>query len=214
MESLKSYNFKFITKSSYASLVQESEIGKYVIILIILINNALCSSVSRTETQKNLQREEILEMAKQTREQVFQQYPKAKKAVEENCVGVAVFSNFGFKFMFMGSARGEGVLFSNSTHKPIYMRMRELQPGLGFGVQRFKIVFLFHSEAALQQFIESGWQFGGNLLATANYSKQGLDFRLGESTSSNVSMYQLSDSGAIVGISITGAKYFRDEELN
>lgn len=185
-----------------------------LIVLILGMSSNLCSTVPKTETQKNLQREEILEMARLTRDQVFQQYPKAKKAAEEDSVGVAVFSNFGFKFMFMGSAKGEGVVFSHSTHKPTYMRMRELQPGLGFGVQRFKIVFLFHSEEALVKFIESGWQFGGNLLATANYSKQGLDFRMGESTSPNVSMYQLSESGAIVGISITGAKYYKDEELN
>jgi len=32
--------------------------------------------------------------------------------------------------------------------------------------------------------------------------------------SNGVKMYQLSDTGAIVGVSITGAKYYKDDNLN
>jgi len=34
------------------------------------------------------------------------------------------------------------------------------------------------------------------------------------SFSHGVKMYQLSGSGAIVGVSITGAKYYKDDDLN
>jgi hypothetical protein len=29
-----------------------------------------------------------------------------------------------------------------------------------------------------------------------------------------VKMYQLDDTGAVVGVSITGAKYYKDDDLN
>jgi hypothetical protein len=37
---------------------------------------------------------------------------------------------------------------------------------------------------------------------------------MGASVSPGVTMYQLTEKGIIVGISITGAKYYKDDNLN
>ena len=94
------------------------------------------------------------------------------------------------------------------------MRMVELQPGYGFGVQQFRLVFVFATPQAFDQFVYSGWEFGGNAMAAANTSTQQMGNQLGVSVSPGVLMYQLSDQGAIVGLSITGAKYYPDANLN
>ena len=37
---------------------------------------------------------------------------------------------------------------------------------------------------------------------------------MGVSVSPGVTMYQISGTGAIVGVSVTGAKYYKDDALN
>ena len=152
-------------------------------------------------------------MANETLTQLYQQYPGARRQIER-AAGYAVFSNFGLKVLFMGSATGEGLAVSRATRRETFMRMVELQPGYGFGVQRFRLVFVFETPQALDQFVQSGWEFGGNVMAAAQTHTQQMGSQLGVSVSPGVLMYQLSDQGAIVGVSLTGAKYYPDPDLN
>lgn len=132
----------------------------------------------------------------------------------QRSAGYAVFSDFGFKVLFMGSATGEGIAVSRATRRETFMRMVELQPGYGFGAQRFRLVFAFETPQAFEQFVYSGWEFGGNVMAAANTRTQQMGNQLGATVSPGVLMYQISDQGAIVGLSITGAKYYPDANLN
>jgi hypothetical protein len=47
------------------------------------------------------------------------------------------------------------------------MKMIELQPGYGFGIENFRNVFIFDTAAALGDFVNSGWEFGANAMAAA-----------------------------------------------
>jgi len=67
---------------------------------------------------------------------------------------------------------------------------------------------------AFDQFVDSGWEFGANAMASAQTRTQQMGSQLGVSVSPGVLMYQLSDQGAIVGVSLTGAKYYPDPNLN
>ncbi|MDG4549184.1 MAG: YSC84-related protein [Candidatus Contendobacter sp.] len=172
-----------------------------------------CSTAPMSQYQIDEQRADIRAMANETIEQLYQQYPAARRQIQQ-AAGYAVFSNFGFKVLFMGSATGEGLAVSRATRRETFMRMVELQPGYGFGVQRFRLVFVFETPQAFDQFVYSGWEFGGNVMASAQTRTQSMGNQLGVSVSPGVLMYQLSDQGAIVGISITGAKYYPDANLN
>lgn len=172
-----------------------------------------CAPAPLSQGQIDEQRADIRAMANETIEQLYQQYPDARRQIQRSA-GYAVFSNFGFKVLFMGSATGEGIAVSHATQRETFMRMVELQPGYGFGVQQFRLVFVFATPQAFDQFVYSGWEFGGNAMAAANTSTQQMGNQLGVSVSPGVLMYQLSDQGAIVGLSITGAKYYPDANLN
>jgi lipid-binding SYLF domain-containing protein len=152
-------------------------------------------------------------MAEQTLAQVYAQYPHARRKVEE-AKGYAVFSNFGMKFLYMGSATGSGLAVDNATKKVSFMKMVELQPGYGFGVQNFRNVFVFETREAFYQFVDSGWEFGGKTTAALHDQDQGILGGFGVNVSPGVVMYQISESGAIVGVSVTGAKYYQDDQLN
>lgn len=105
-------------------------------------------------------------MANETLAQFYQQDPDSRWQIQR-AAGYAVFSNFGFKMLFMGSATGEGLAVSHATRQETFMRMVELQPGYGFEVQQFRLVFVLETPQSFNQFVQSGWEFGGNVMASA-----------------------------------------------
>ena len=73
---------------------------------------------------------------------------KSKEAIQKSA-GYAVFSNFGMKIFFAGGGSGKGIAVNNATKKETFMKMIELQAGLGFGVKKFSLVWVFETPAAL-----------------------------------------------------------------
>jgi lipid-binding SYLF domain-containing protein len=97
---------------------------------------------------------------------------------------------------------------NNATKQETFMEMLELQPGLDLGAQKYRLVFIFENPDAFNEFVKSGWELGANAMAAAKDDKgQGGGGAGSVTVSDGVKMYQLSDTGVIVGVSITGAKY-------
>ena len=129
-------------------------------------------------------------------------------------VGYAVFSDVGMKMFYGGAAHGGGLAVNNATKQSTFMKMFELQPGYGFGIENFRNVFIFDTAEALSDFVNSGWEFGGNAMAAAKSGAQGGGVAGGVVVSPGVTMYQFTQEGVIAGVSITGAKYYKDDALN
>ena len=95
------------------------------------------------------------------------------------------------------------------------MKMAEFQPGLGLGVEKYRLVLIFENPDAFNNFVTSGWELGANAMAVAkDYKGEGGGAVGAVTASEGVKIYQLSDSGAIVGVSLTAAKYYMDDDLN
>jgi lipid-binding SYLF domain-containing protein len=188
-----------------------------VLITSILVGLCLglqaCSTTPTTPSQIDEQRASVREMANQTLAQLYSANPNAQRAIA-NAAGYAVFSDFGMKIIFFGGAKGEGVAVNNATRQETFMKMVQLQPGLGLGANKFRLVFVFDTPETFNNFVTSGWQFGANVMATAKSKTEGGSFSGAVSVSPGVHLYQLSQEGLIVGVSITGAKYYQDDALN
>ena len=186
-----------------------------VIVIFTLVLAVGCAGTkSMSKSEKDEERDEVRGMAQVTLDELFQNEPAAKKSVLDSA-GYAVFSDFGFKVMFLGGAKGKGLAVNNANKQETFMRMVELQPGLGLGAQKFRIVFIFEHQDGFNSFVSSGWELGANALAAAKDEKGEGGGGAGAITvSDGVEMYQLSDTGIIVGVSITGAKYYKDDDLN
>ncbi|MGC1649412.1 MAG: hypothetical protein WA741_26610 [Candidatus Sulfotelmatobacter sp.] len=52
------------------------------------------------------------------------------------------------------------------------MKMLEVQAGLGMGVKKFSVIFTFDNEKALNSFVNSGWDFGGQATGHTNRSSR------------------------------------------
>ncbi|MBU3593785.1 hypothetical protein ICN42_06715 [Polynucleobacter sp. 71A-WALBACH] len=159
------------------------------------------------------QRQDILKASNDTLKALYQAQPKAKELIEKS-VGYATFSNFGMKILIAGGGTGSGVVIQKDGAKPIYMNMAEVQAGLGFGVKSFQNIFVFETQAALNDFVNSGWTFGGQVTAAAKYEKNGDAYQDAVVVAPGVLMYQLTDSGLAAEITGKGTKYYKNTDLN
>ena len=101
-------------------------------------------------------RQQVREAAQDTLSTLYEYQPSARYAVE-HAAGYAVFSTFGIKLLFAGGQQGKGMVVNNRTHRQTFMKMVGVQAGLGFGVAKTRLVFIFETVSAMQSFINQGW---------------------------------------------------------
>ena len=162
---------------------------------------------------KDEERAEIREAAQSALAAVYKVQPAARKAVE-SAAGYAAFSNFGMKILFAGSGTGKGVAVNNKSKSTTYMKMAELQAGLGFGVKKFQLVWVFDTAAALDRFVNSGWEIGGQATASAKTGDKGASYQGAVSVAPGVWLYQVSGDSLALELTAKGTKYYKDSDLN
>jgi lipid-binding SYLF domain-containing protein len=174
---------------------------------------ALALAAHASESDKGKLQKEIRNMARDTLQQLYKAEPKTKAAIS-HAAGYAVFSNLGVKILVAGSGNGKGIAVDNKSKQETFMKMLQVQAGLGMGVKKFRVVFVFDNEKALNSFVNSGWQLGGQSTAAATTGDKGGSMAGAASVSEGVWMYQLTEKGLAAEISATGTKYYKDDGLN
>jgi lipid-binding SYLF domain-containing protein len=190
--------------------IKLTSVAKSQVILIALL--FAITLTAQAESKAN-QQKGVESGAQKILEQLYEANPPAKAAVE-HAAGYAVFNDTGVKLLFAGSGAGKGIAVDNKTKNVTFMKMVELQAGLGFGVQKFSVVFVFDNEKVLSSFINSGWEFGSQATAAAKTTTQGGAMAGAASVSEGVWMYQLTEKGLAAEITATSTKYYKDSDLN
>ena len=155
----------------------------------------------------------VINVRNETLEELYAQKPEVKSRVEK-AAGYGVFSNIGTKIFLLATGHGFGVVVNNKTGEKTYMRMAEVGVGLGIGVRDFRAVFVFHDEDSLNQFITSGWQWGGEAEAAAKSGEKGGAATAVENIERGVDVYQFTETGVALSATVSGTKYWRDKKLN
>jgi lipid-binding SYLF domain-containing protein len=179
----------------------------------LTVTSAAAQTVPAADPKVAKRQAEIRTMAQDTLHRLYKAQPLAKAAIRD-AAGYAVFSNTGVKILVAGSGKGSGVAVNNKNRAETFMKMLEVQAGLGAGVKKFKVVFVFDNEAAFSSFVESGWQFGGQSTAAAKTAERGGAVAGAASVSDGVWMYQLTDKGLALEITAKSTKYYKDDDLN
>lgn len=158
-------------------------------------------------------RQQVREMMQDGLAALYEYVPSARRAIER-AAGYAVFSTFGIKLFFAGGTTGKGLVINNRTTRQTFMKMVQVQGGLGFGVAQSRMIFVFTNPTALRNFITQGWEFGAqaNLSAAANGS--GGMFTGAVSLAPGIYLYQLTNTGLAATLTVAGTKFFVDNELN
>jgi len=186
-------------------------VRKYVAVFAVVA--LALAAVPAWGASKADKQKEVQKVSRETLARLYKAQPSAKKAVE-GAAGYAVFSNFGMKIFVAGGGSGSGMAVDNKTKKTTYMKMVEVQAGLGMGVKKFRVVFVFETQKALNDFVNSGWEFGGQTTAAAKAGDQGAALAGAISVAPGVWMYQLTDTGLAAEITGKGTKYYKDSDLN
>ena len=187
-------------------------------ILLIAVSNGYAqvepSPEPTPDPKIEKKRKKIRDMAKDTLKRLYKNNSTAKNAVE-SAYGYAVFRKTGIKILVAGSGRGQGVAVINASGDETFMKMLELKAGLGFGVKKFRIVFVFENKKAMNGFVNSGWEFGGQSDAAFKAGEgKGASVAGAVSVSDGIWMYQLTDKGVALELTGSGAKYSKDKDLN
>lgn len=171
---------------------------------------ALVAEESKTSAELKIdaQRAKINEVAEETLDRLFSENANAK-SLYEKAVGWAVFDNTKVAFGLSGGG-GRGVAVFKETGKKTYMKMGTGGVGLGLGVNKYQIVFLFQDEVTLKSFIEKGWQADAG--ATASAGKNAAEAKT--NFVNGLAIYQLTEKGLMLNADIAGTKYWLDEKLN
>ena len=152
-------------------------------------------------------------MVVDTLQEAYARKPSLRPMVE-GAEGYAVFKNFGTQLMVLATGTGYGVVHDYQTGTDTRMKMAQLGVGIGVAVKDYRAVFVFHSRSAMIDFVENGWGAEGQTQASAKAGDEGGTAQAAEQIGEGVSVYQFTKNGIALQATISGMKFWKDEELN
>jgi lipid-binding SYLF domain-containing protein len=158
-------------------------------------------------------RADIIAMRNSTLTRLFEEEAAAKSEIEK-AEGYAVFASGGVSIIAVSAGYGSGVAHDNKSGQETYMEMASGGLGLGVGVKDYRLVFVFQTREAYDQFIDQGWDFGGTGDAAAKAGAEGGEASENAALMPGVKVYQMTESGLVAQVMLQGTKYWKDDELN
>ena len=181
----------------------------FILSLLSLFMTVSLVSAASVEDKRN----SVRKMADTTLNKLYDIHPSSRAAVE-NAAGYAVFNITDAKLVFLGGGGGKGLAVNNVTGQETFMKTAAVQLGLGLGVKRVQVVFVFETEKAFADFTNKGWEVGGQGTIAATDSVNGASLEGAVSAGKNVWMYQMTDKGLEISLTVRGIRYYRDGDLN
>ncbi|WP_421681145.1 YSC84-related protein [Stenotrophomonas bentonitica] len=183
----------------------------------VLVVGCSSSAPARSDAPPSTEKREAQNQARTATAAVLSRLyaaqPGARQAVEQ-AAGYAVFRSFGVKVLIAGGGGGHGVAIDNRSGQETFMRMVEIQAGLGFGAKTFDLVWVFRTPEAYQDFITRGIEIGGQATLAAKADKAGGGLTGAVQVSDNVWVYQMTESGLAAELTVKGTRYYPDKALN
>lgn len=181
--------------------------------LVIAFSLLLACALGVAAKSKEEKQAEARKKADATLARLYKAQPSAQAEIKK-AAGYAVFNTAGAKILVAGGGKGSGIAVDNATQKVTYMKMREIQAGLGMGVKKFSTIFIFATKKAFDDFANGGREYGGQSTAAAKTGDGGGAVQGAANVSEGVWMYQLTDKGIALELTAKTAKYMKDDELN
>ena len=188
--------------------MQRMKIGLCFLAISLILSSCSTTGGNTPPTK----RQAILSMRDQVLSDLYKVHPQARTEIA-SAPGYAVFSNWNVYLIFVSGGSGFGVVKDNKTGKNTYMKMGQAGVGLGLGLKDFRAVFIFNKRSVMEEFVNKGWEFGGQADAAAKAGDKGAALG-GEAMFSDITIYQLTESGLALQATVQGTKYWKDDDLN
>ncbi|WP_374510175.1 hypothetical protein [Niveibacterium sp.] len=170
------------------------------------------ASAAMSAKEKSKERAEIRKDVKATLNKLYKKQPSAKSLIAKSA-GYAVMNNFGMKILVAGGGSGKGIAYDKAG-KELFMKMVEVQAGLGMGAKKFSLVWVFRDDAKLKKFMSGSFETSAQANATAQYNKNGTAYAGAFTVSDGVWLYQIQGDGLALELTAKGTKYYRYDDLN
>ncbi len=184
-------------------------ISKLVGVCALMLSLATPSAFAQDKAAKQA---EITKATSGALDKFYAAKPELKTAVSK-APGYAVFTTYGISFIF-GGAGGKGLVHNNKTKQNTYMEMASGSVGAQIGASENDVLFVFKTDAAMNDFVNSGWTAGGGATAAAGAAGKTAGGGVGGNTMDTVDSYTLTKNGLQAGVAIAGSKYWKDKDLN
>jgi lipid-binding SYLF domain-containing protein len=183
-------------------------LGIFLLATILLVS---CATPKGNTTQEK--RNYVLDMKNETLSKLYREKPEVKSKIK-NAAGHAVFSSINTNLFLFSSGNGYGVAIENSSGKKTYMKMNFIGVGPGIGLKDFRAVFIFKKKQVFNDFVEKGWEFGGQADAAAKSGEKGMAVGGEMYIEKDIEIYEMTEAGVALQATIAGTKYRKDNGLN
>jgi len=186
---------------------------KFKAIAYVLALALLSAAAYSADDDKEKKREKSRKMAAEALQDLYKLEPTSQAAIQK-ATGYAVFDNMGVNVLLLSTARGSGLAVNNNTKQETFMKMASAGAGVGMGVKDYVVVFVFGSDKALAQFLDSGWSGSGQADAAAKAGEKGGAYSGAAEVAPGVWVYQITKNGLALQLTLQGTKYYKDDKLN
>ena len=186
---------------------------KFRIIASSLAVLLLAGGLASAGDSPDKKREKSRKMAAQTLQDLYKLEPSAQAAIQK-AAGYAVFNNMGTNLLLLSTARGAGIAVNNQTKQETFMKMISAGAGLGIGVKDYRVVFVFATDKAFTEFLDSGWSGSAQADAAAKAGEKGAAYSGAVEVAPGVYVYQITKNGVALQLTLQGTKYYKDDDLN
>jgi lipid-binding SYLF domain-containing protein len=183
------------------------------ILAAALLAGMVLATVPAQADDKAQQQADIRKVSQDILGELIRIQPGAQGAVER-AAGFAVFSTAGLKIFVAGGGMGTGMAVNNRTKQVVFMKVAEVQAGLGLGFSKLKQVWIFDTQGAFDNFVNSGWEFGGQATLNAQAVGEGGGYAGAIPVSPGVWIYQLTGDGLAASVTVKGSRYYKADDLN
>jgi lipid-binding SYLF domain-containing protein len=173
----------------------------------------LSVSTCRAGDDDEEKRQKTRKMAAEALQDLYKFEPSSQATIQK-AAGYAVFDNMGVNVLLLSTARGSGVAVNNKTKQETFMKMASGGFGVGMGVKDYVVVFVFETDKALAQFLDSGWSGSGQADAAAKAGEKGGAYSGAAEVAQGVWVYQITKNGLALQLTLQGTKYYKDDDLN
>ena len=161
---------------------------------------------------KAAKQSEVVKSTQAAMERFYKAKPELKAAVGK-APGYGVFTTYGVSFLIGGSG-GTGLVHDNKAQKNTFMKVGGASAGLQLGASQTELLFIFKTPAAMKKFVDSGWEVTNAATASAGASGAMAGGGKGETAMQDAETYTLTKNGLEVGLTVGGAKFWKDKDLN
>jgi lipid-binding SYLF domain-containing protein len=158
-------------------------------------------------------RDVLLKMRDEALEDFYATNADIKEEVAKG-VGYAVFDGSQVNIVLFVGGLGGGVMVENGNGKETFMTMKRAGTGPGVGYKKFRQLMVFKDRTLFDQFRTLGADVGASADATMKIGGKGVAVDPNVSFNPKLSVYQITDRGALLQANWGGVAYSPDAELN